>query len=112
MTELLFDCHCPACMQTNNLVYLSINRGDLYECPECHLMVGLAPLRAVVIRRRGRGRFRDLANPLYSSRDLGGLLLVRERVDEHYEPDGFNHFRDIAELNEYLSSISERDDCC
>ena len=112
MSQLFFDGYCPQCVHSGPVVHLSINAGDLYECPDCHLMIGLAPLRAVVIRRRGNGNFRDLANRRYSSVNLTGLLLVPERADAHYEPDKFNHFPDREALEAYLATITAPDPHC
>lgn len=113
MSAIFFDGYCPHCVERGQVVHLSINAGDLYECPDCHLMIGLAPpWRAVVMRRRGRGNFRDLADPRYSSKHITGQILVAERADMHYEPDKLNGFPHREALEAYLAAVTEPDLHC
>lgn len=111
--ELFFDEHCPACILKGNAVLLHLNKGDIFECPECHLMIALASgSRAVLISRRGTGNFKELANQQYSSKGITGRLLVKEDPKSFYDPDKFNSFKHEAELTELISQITKIDDCC
>jgi hypothetical protein len=104
-----FDGLCPECLLGHVTQAMWLNRGDLFECPECHLMVSLASsLRAAILRRRGQGHFKSLQDTSYCAtqqRQAHGMLLCRESHTKHYEADGFNEIKTPEELRAYLSEV-------
>lgn len=106
-----FDGLCPECLLQGQNQELWLNRGDLFECPECHLQISLASgLRAAVLRRRGKGDFVSLSDPYYSAkRHARGLILVREHPEKLYEADCFSDFKSRQELERYLKEIQGLD---
>jgi hypothetical protein len=71
---------CPECLLADTSQELWLDRGDIFECPRCHLMVSLAsPLRATIPRRRGRENFRSLTDKYYCAAGrVRDLVLARE----------------------------------
>ncbi|MEW6078314.1 MAG: hypothetical protein AB1724_10910 [Thermodesulfobacteriota bacterium] len=104
-----FDGLCPECLSKDMNKELWLNRGDLFECPQCHLQISLASgLRATICRRRGHGKFKSLEDRYYAATNHArGLLLVRESLTRPYEADGLDTFESAGELINYLSEIKE-----
>jgi hypothetical protein len=49
-----FDGLCPECVLSHVTQEMWLNRVDVFECPQCHLMVSLASgLRDAILRRWG-----------------------------------------------------------
>lgn len=101
---------CPECGLHGKQNEMRLNSGDVFECPECHLMVSLAsPGKATIIRRRGKGNFKS-SHPHYgASRHIRNENLSRENMSGNYESDG-TFIRDRAELESYLGEITGIDE--
>ena len=69
------------------------NRGDYWECPECHLQ-GRGGGSLMVLRERGTGDFKSYG--LGATESLLGVLILKQSADDPYESDGA--FRDEAEF--------------
>jgi hypothetical protein len=107
----LFDGLCPECLLRNISQEMWLNRGDVFECPQCHLLVSLASgLRATILRRRGQGHFKSLQDHYYcATQHAHGLLICRENQTKHYEADGFDEITS-EELREYLKEVNGVDE--
>ena len=107
----LFDGFCPECLVKDKMQALWLNKGDVFECPFCHLQISLASgMRATICRRRGRGEFKSLKDVHYSAtKHAKGLLLVRESLTKLYEADGFSAIKDADELKDYLREVRGMD---
>jgi len=105
--DMLFDGFCPECSISGSNEELWLDKGDVFECPECHLLVTLASgMRAVILRRRGNANFKPFTDTHYGARHHAtGLLLVRENINDWYEPDGYNAIKSFENLKEYLSEV-------
>ncbi len=100
---------CPECDINGNKTELFINQGDVFECPQCRLLLSLAtPGRATILRRRGNGNFKPRVPAHGASRHILHVLLSREDPDHHYDSDG-SLIRDGGELVAYLSEIVGKD---
>lgn len=106
----LFDGVCPECELGNVIQEMWLNQGDVFECPQCHLLVSLSGLRAIILRRRGQGHFKSLQDRYYcATKHAQGLLLCRESKTKHYEADGFDEIKS-EELREYLKEVNGIDE--
>jgi hypothetical protein len=105
-----FDGLCPECLLSNATQEMWLNRGDVFECPQCHLLVSLASgLRAAILRRRGQGHFKSLQDSYYCAtqcKHAHGTLLCRESRTKHYEADGFDEIITPEALREYLCEVN------
>lgn len=110
----LFDGLCPECLLSNVTQAMWLNRGDLFECPRCHLMISLASsLRATILRRREQENFKSLQDIYYCAtqhKHIIGRLLCSESQTKHYGADGFNTIETPEELREYLSKVNGVDE--
>lgn len=104
-----YDGLCTECLSKGMNQELWLNRGDLFECPQCHLQISLASgLRATICRKRGHGKFKSLEDRYYAATNHArGLLLVRESLTVPYEADGLDAFESADELTNYLRAIKE-----
>lgn len=90
------DGECPICLTT----MLFLNEKDLFECPDCNLMISLAgrPL-GTILENRGSGAFRiedcDLPN-------MEGLLLAKSDNKIKALPDDDGIFKNVEEIKDYL----------
>ncbi len=112
-----FDGICPQCLAEGNTVDMWLNSGDLFECPDCALLVAMAPLqRSVILRRRGNGNFKsNRSNPVFNaarSRRFHGSIFVRESLEETYEPDKFNTIETAEQFASYYPDINGIDPYC
>ncbi|MFZ4789358.1 MAG: hypothetical protein ACOYMW_00335 [Candidatus Competibacteraceae bacterium] len=106
-----YDGHCPECrLLRGNDEEMWLNRGDFFECPNCHLMVSLRePTMTAILRRRGNGNFRDQTNPENGS--LAEDFSIRfgrlhgENLQPHIWPDPAHPLKDIASFRHYLTEI-------
>ena len=109
-----FDGLCPECLLSNVTQEMWLNRWDVFECTQCHLMVSLSSgLQAAILRRRGQGHFKSLQDTYYCAtqhRHAHGMLICRESQTKHYEADGFNEIETPEELREYLSEANGVDE--
>jgi len=105
----LFDGLCPECLMADVSQEMWLNRGDVFECPRCHLMVSLASsLRATILRRRGQEHFKSLQDRYYCAtqhKHAHGRLLCRESQTNLYEAEGFSDFKTSEELREYIGEV-------
>ena len=110
----LFDGLCPECLSGNVSQEMWLNRGDVFECPRCHLMVSLVSgLRATILRRRGQGHLKCLQDRYYCAtqqKHAHGRLLCRESQTNFYEADGFNEIKTPEELRDYLYEVNGLDE--
>ncbi len=102
---------CPERLLQGRIQELWLNKRDVFECPECRLLISLASgLRAAVLRRRGQGDFVSREDPYYcAKRHVRGPLLVREHPANFYEADGFSDFKNGQELEQYLKKNQRLD---
>jgi len=104
---LCTDGYCPECeILRKKHNEMRLNKGDLFECPECNLMISMASSgRATILRRRGKANFKSLEDPYYkASRHIRNINLSREDPERIYESDD-TFFKDEDELRSYLKEI-------
>lgn len=93
------DGYCPQCALENREVEMLLNRGDYWECPECHLQ-GRGGGSLMVLRERGRGDFKSYR--LGATEHIVAVLILKQSAGDPYESDGA--FRDEAEFRAYLAN--------
>jgi hypothetical protein len=113
----MFERHCeglcPQCMLDGKPVEMVVNRGDVFECPACRLLVSLAsPMRAAILRRRGRGDLRGTHPRFGGLANFRREFLVREDPDNPYLALDYQGFASPDELRAYLAGIEGQDEGC
>jgi hypothetical protein len=97
---------CPECELIGKMIEMFVNQGDIFECPECHLIISLATSgRATILRRRGTGKFKAREPYHGASGHIQNLNLSRESLEHSYESDG-TFIKDRDELATYLAEIA------
>jgi rubredoxin len=92
------DGYCPQCALDDKQVEMSLNRGDYWECPECHLQAAGGSASFMILRKRGEGKFQEPR--VGATAHISGAFLTRQSADEPFDSDGW--FEDEAELRDFL----------
>lgn len=76
MKPFTSDGNCPQCDLSGKYIRLHLNRGDLWECPQCHLQLQTVGDENLGISKiRGNG---ELSKIEYDTRKMGTRILLRE----------------------------------
>ena len=97
MEPFTSDGNCPQCDLSGKNIRVYLNRGDLWECPQCHLQLQTVEEEYLGIgKTRGNGNLTEIK---YDSRKMGTRILLREPTFS-----GVRHLiNDESELLDYLS---------
>jgi hypothetical protein len=75
MNQLMSNGNCPQCELSGEKHQVYLNRGDLWECPKCHLQLQSIETEFLEIgKERGNGHFSNLEN---DSVKLGTRILLK-----------------------------------
>ena len=107
MYDEFSDGYCPECLLDDKKIPMVINRGDLWECPECHLQAcgggGAAPF--VIMRIRGTGQL--IPEGKKATDHICGCILDRAQkgltTRHRYSPDGTG-FDSEEDLRQFLKN--------
>ncbi|MGO9613752.1 MAG: hypothetical protein ACLPX5_12055 [Dissulfurispiraceae bacterium] len=101
--------YCPECAMKGVVSELWLNEGDLYECPNCNILVCLeSDWRATILRRRGNGNFKSREDKYYAgTKRIRGLYLCKEDTAHRLMPDNSSEglLSTQKQFEQYLQEI-------
>jgi hypothetical protein len=97
MEPFTSDGNCPQCDLSGKNIRVYLNKGDLWECPECHLQLHTVDEEYLGIdKERGNGKLTTIE---YDTRRMGTRILLKDSTF-----NGDRHLiLDESELLDYLS---------
>lgn len=96
MNQLISNGSCPQCDLSGQKYKVYLNKGDLWECPKCHLQLQtIADGYLGIGMERGNGYLKEQE---YDSRIMGSRILLRSPL---FEGDD-RLIKDKSELIDYL----------
>src|ERR1035441_9723013 len=105
--EIYFDGFCPENFLKGKKVVMKLNQDDFWESEETGLQITIFPPYAAILRWRGKGKFRQSAEP--GSNTLKSLIMTKAKEEEGKEifPDEEKIIHNNLELERYLDEIYE-----
>jgi hypothetical protein len=104
MEPFTSDGNCPQCDLSGNNIRVYLNKGDLWECPICHLQLQTIGEKDLgIVKARGNGKLTKIE---YNFKKMGTRILLREPT--------FGNERhliiDESELLDYLALCNLKSD--
>jgi hypothetical protein len=81
------DGYCLQCELDNQQIPMQLNRGDFWECPNCHLQASGNGGRFMLHRTRGVGDFKSYTT--LATEYIVGNYVVKQSTTDPYAVDGF-----------------------
>ncbi|HEY4963074.1 MAG TPA: hypothetical protein VIH90_00055 [Candidatus Saccharimonadales bacterium] len=94
------DGYCPQCALNNEEVEMSLNQGDYWECPVCHLQAAGSNAGFMILRVRGAGTFKS--HKVSATEYISGAFVTKQSLTDPFESDGW--FQDEVELRRFIEN--------
>lgn len=103
--EIYFDGYCPESLIKGKQVEMRLNEDDFWESEETGLQMTVFPPFAIILRWRGKGKFRQSSD--VASNSLVGLVMTEAKKEDGKEifPDEENIINNKFDLEWYLDEI-------